>query len=406
MKDENITFHENFVEERKYKEKRCLFFNAFLSVSPKCCPKCGCIDHIKKNGTVTLKPIKLPTVSGLTTYLKLTKQLYKCKNCNHKITPQTSEIEYRCRISNNTKHSIIKYSKETIPHKFIAEMHNVSNKTVQRCNDKIYSQEKLYKHFLPPNICIDEFTYKKKTMAFNICDAETGKTVDLVEDRSLDNLNKYFSYYISETKLQVKNVVMDMYKPYITLVQTNFPNANIIIDLFHIVQLISRSMNKTRIQVMKHHKEDYRKFKRYWRLLLKSRLDLDCSKWKKYLCFKNLMTEVDIVDYLIHLDDGLKETYYLYQNILYALQHKDYTLFQDVIKQDYNNISTFMRTSLNTLKEFSPYIKNTLSSKFSNGIMERNNNTCKLIKRIGFGFRNFNNFKARIMIATSLFVNT
>mgnify|MGYP004635506539 FL=1 len=32
----------------------------------------------------------------------------------------------------------------------------------------------------------------------------------------------------------------------------------------------------------------------YWRLLLKARIDLDSNTWKKYLCFKNLMTEVDI----------------------------------------------------------------------------------------------------------------
>ena len=62
-----------------------------------------------------------------------------------------------------------------------------------------------------------------------------------------------------------------------------------------------------------------------------------------------------------------------------------------------------MKTSLNTLKQFSPYIQNTLELSYSNGVIERNNNTCKLIKRIAFGFRNFNNFKARIMIMTNLF---
>ena len=64
-----------------------------------------------------------------------------------------------------------------------------------------------------------------------------------------------------------------------------------------------------------------------------------------------------------------------------------------------------MNTSIHTLREFSSYIKNALEQPYSNGIMERNNNTCKLIKRIGFGFRNFKNFKARILITTNLFRN-
>ena len=263
------------------------------------------------------------------------KQIYKCKQCNHKITAQTTEIEYRCRISNNTRYSIIVYSKEAISHKLIASIHDVSNMTVQRYNNKIFDDKKLYNYDIPENICIDEFTYKNKTMAFNICNADNGKTLDLVEDRSLDNLNKYFSYYMEESRLKVKNVVMDMYKPYLTLIKNNFPNANIIIDLFHVVQLISRSFNKTRIQVMKKDNVNYRKMKRYWRILLKSRLDLDSRVWKKYLCFKNLMTEVDIVDYLLDLSPKLKASYNLYQNILYALQNKDYQLLENMLNSDF-----------------------------------------------------------------------
>ena len=402
MKDINIKFNDNFLEERNIKNKRCLIFKGYLENNLECCPLCGCIDSIKKNGTKT-SLIKIPRVSELVSYLELKKQIYKCKECKHKITAQTSEVEYRCRISNNTKHSITVYSKEAISHKLIASIHDVCNMTVQRHNNKVFDNEKLYKYDIPENICIDEFTYKNRTMAFNICNAENGKTLDLVEDRSLDNLNKYFSYYMEESRLKVRNVVMDMYKPYLTLIKDNFPNANIIIDLFHVVQLISRSFNKTRIQAMKKDKTNYRKMKRYWRLLLKSRLDLDGSIWKKYLCFKNLMTEIDIVDYILDQNEELKNTYYLYQNILYSLQHRDYDLFKEIITKDYENISGYMQTSLNTLREFSSYIKNTLEQPYSNGIMERNNNTCKLIKRIGFGFRNFKNFKARIMIMTNLF---
>ena len=402
MKDENIKFDENYLEERNIKGNRCLIIKGYLENNLEFCPNCGCISNFKKNGTKT-SLIKIPKISELVSYLELRKQIYKCKECNSKITAQTTEIKYRCRISNNTKHSIANYAKETITHVLIAKIHNVSNKTIQRVINKIYDNDKLYKHTLSENLCFDEFTYKKGIMAFNFCDADTGKTIDLVEDRKAENLNKYFSYYSLESRSKVKNIVIDMYKPYITTIKINFPNANIIIDPFHITQLISRSINKTRIKIMKKYKEHYRKFKRYWRLLLKARLDLDCNYWKKYRCFKNLMTEVDIVDFLLSLDNELKETYYLYQNILYSLQHKDYELFKSIIDQSYNNVSLLMQTSLNTLREFSPYIKNTLSTKYSNGVMERNNNTCKLIKRIGFGFRNFRNLKARIMLATNVF---
>ncbi|EUQ40819.1 hypothetical protein T853_01041, partial [Staphylococcus aureus PLAC6024] len=40
---------------------------------------------------------------------------------------------------------------------------------------------------------------------------------------------------------------------------------------------------------------------------------------------------------------------------------------------------------------------------FNNGAIEGINNKIKLIKRISFGYRNFNNFKARIMMIFSLY---
>lgn len=404
MEDKNIKFKENFIEERKIDKKRCLVFIGYLENEYEYCPICGCINEktIVKNGTrKTL--IKIPKISELTSYLELTKQRYLCKNCNKRFTSTTNIVDYRCHISNNTKFAIINYSKKIIPNTYIADYLNISNMSVQRMIDRVYDDEKLYKHYLPECLCIDEFTAMKKTMAFNICDAKTGKTIDLVLDRTLNKLIKYFSYYLEDVRDKVKFVVMDMYKPYITLINESFKNAKIIIDMFHIVQLISKSLNKTRIQAMRLDKTNYRKMKRYWRLLLKPRFDLDCSCWKKYTCFKDLMTEVDIVNYILEQNKELNATYNLYQSLLYSLQTKDYQLFENIINKDYENISNYMITSINTLREFKEYIKNTLEQPYSNGVMERNNNTCKLIKRVAFGFRNFKNLKARIMIATNIF---
>ena len=54
-------------------------------------------------------------------------------------------------------------------------------------------------------------------------------------------------------------------------------------DMFHIVQLISGSLNKITIKIIKNNKYNYRKMKRYLKLLLKPRFKLDCSYLKKQL---------------------------------------------------------------------------------------------------------------------------
>ncbi|MDY5795632.1 MAG: transposase, partial [Fusobacterium gastrosuis] len=81
-------------------------------------------------------------------------------------------------------------------------------------------------------------------------DAQTSKIIDIVEDRKLNNLIKYFSRFPKDVRSKVKHIVIDMYPPYISLVKTMFPNAKISIDRFHLIQLINRAFNKLRNSIM------------------------------------------------------------------------------------------------------------------------------------------------------------
>ena len=407
MKDENIHFYKEFVKEELIKNKRCLVYQAYLTYIPEYCPKCGTVydNNIEKHGFKN-SLIKIPTVSKLTTYLSLNKQRYICNHCNKTFTCATNIVNYGCNISNNTKHSIAVDLIKKRSEKDIAIDNNVSPNTVERIIDSYYELDnKVYKNTLPEVLSFDEFKSVKSAdgaMSFQICNGKNGKIVDIVEDRKLNNLMKYFSRFSRESRMNVKVIVIDMYTPYISLIKTMFPNALIVIDKFHLIELISRSLNKTRIKLMKKNKDNYNKLKRYWRNILKSRFELNCSKWKKYPCFKSQTTEQDIVDYLTSLDVEFEETYQIYQDLLYALQNNNFTVLETTLNNKYNNISEYMKTSIKTLKGYVGYIKNTFTTGYHNGYVEGNNNFIKVLKRISFGFRSFTRFKARIMICKGL----
>ena len=406
LKDNNVIFKENCYYKEKIKGIIYKIFEGYLSYKPKFCSKCGVVfdDKFEKHGFITSN-IKMPEVSGYKTILRLHKQRYLCKHCNKAFTLSSSITNYGCFISNNTKHNIAKDLVKKRSEKDIALDNNVSPNTVERIMDSYYETQKLYKHHLPEVLSFDEFKSVKTAdgaMSFHMCDGITGQTIDIIEDRRLDNLIKYFFYYDYKTRSRVKFIIIDMYSPYVSLIKKMFPNANIIIDKFHLTQLISRSLNKTRIMTMKKHKQHHRKFKRYWKLILKSRDELDSSKWKKFTCFKHLMTTTDVVDFLVNLDNELKETYILYQDLLYAFKKNDYDLLKKTLNKQNTNVSSYMKTSIKTLLEFLPYIKNTFNNNYHNGFIEGNNNFIKVIKRIAFGFRSFKRFKARIMICKGL----
>ena len=405
LKDNNVTFKENFYYKEKIKGAIYKIFECYLSYKPKFCPKCGVIfdNKFEKHGFITSN-IKIPEVSGYKTILRY-KQRYLCKHCHKAFTLSTSITNYGCFISNNTKHKIARDLIKKRSEKDIASDNNVSPNTVERIMDAYYETQKLYKHYLPKVLSFDEFKSVKTadgTMSFHMCDGITGQTIDIIEDRRLDNLIKYFFYYDYKARSRVQFIIIDMYSPYVSLIKKIFPNANIIIDKFHLTQLISRSLNKTRIMAMKKHKQHHRKFKRYWKLILKSRDELNSSKWKRFTCFKNLMTTTDVVDFLIDLDNELKETYWVYQDLLHAFKKNNFDLLNKTLNKQNNNISSYMKTSIKTLLEFLPHIKNTFNNNYHNGFIEGNNNFIKVIKRIAFGFRSFKRFKARIMICKGL----
>ena len=408
IEDKNIKLTENFYRIENFDGIKYKVIEAILSYQPEFCYRCGCIFNkeqtYEKNGFKT-SDILMLDVCNHGCILRLKKQRFLCHSCNKKFFARTKLVNDGCFISNQVKYSIALELKNKISEKDIANRFRVSPNTVERIIDSYYDTQKLYKNYLPEVLSFDEFKSVKSAdgaMSFHMCDGKTGKTIDIVEDRKLNSLMRYFSYYTHKARSNVKLIVIDMYSPYISLIQKMFPNAEIIIDKFHLVNLISTSLNKTRINIMKNDKKNYNKLKRYWKLLLKPQDELNNSKWKKWWCFDVVMTQSGIVDYLININTQLKETYETYQTILYSLKTNNYNQLERVLNNKNDKISSYMKTSIKTLKSYLPYIKNTLSNPYHNGFVEGNNNFIKVLKRIAFGFRSFRRFKARIMICKNL----
>lgn len=405
LKDENISFNGKFCDEEVIKNVKSKVFYGTLTYIPSNCHICGHVydSKIHKHGFKT-SLIKLPQVSNMNTYLKLRKQRYKCYHCGHTFTLETSVVDKHCFISNNTKHAIALEAQNKISERDIAKRYNVSSSTVNRTIYGLYEMYKPNFNYLPENLCFDEFKSVKEAagaMSFIFCDASNGTIIDIVEDRRLSSLKRYFSHYSREARARVKHIVIDMYKPYIVLIKELFPNAKIIMDKFHIVQLISRSLNKTRVTIMNKQREDYNKLKRYWKLLLKNRNDLDIKNHYWSPCFRSYLCEEDIVNHLLTLNPELADTYELYQDLLNVIKTKNINRLDYILgnyDELYPNISQYMRKSIRSIIINYSYVINMINSPYSNGVLEGINNKIKVIKRISFGFRSFVHMKARILI--------
>ncbi len=111
--------------------------------------------------------------------------------------------------------------------------------------DSFYETQKVYKHYLPEILSFDKYKSADGAMNFHMCNGISGQTIDIIEDRNLDNPIKYFFHYDYKARSGVKFIIIDMYSPYVSLIKKMFPNSIIIIDKFYLTQIISRSLNKT-----------------------------------------------------------------------------------------------------------------------------------------------------------------
>ena len=64
------------------------------------------------------------------------------------------------------------------------------------------------------------------------------------------------------------------------------------------------------------------------------------------------MTQSDVVSYLINTHKELKETYQIYQNILYSIKNNKYNNLEVILNNTNDKISSYMKTSIKSLKEY------------------------------------------------------
>ena len=413
IEDKNIYFNENCLEIVNIKGIKTKVFHGYLTYIPNYCPKCGCVnesfdDIIKWNWKRNCK-IKLTKACGYNTLLMLDKQRFLCKNCNRTFTASTNVVDFHKQISNDTNLNIKLDLMEKGSEKDIAKRNNVSSNHVNRILDTI-SQDKLIKNYgkLPEKIGIDEFNATKDTkskMAFIIVNQDSRNIFDINNSRLSYDIEKYFKRYSKQERDKVKLITMDLYKPYYKIMHNLFKNAILISDRFHIVIQPRNALDNTRKKLCNKANPNYKKMKKYWKLILKKENELDDKKKRYNKHFRKELTQKEIVTYLINTDKTLYNEYQIYQGLDKAINNRDKELFYKIVNNNKNNkyISKDMKKVLKTFKNMEKYIKNSFDYEYSNGIVEGINNVIKQIKHTACGYKKFTHLKARVMLVKGLY---
>ena len=358
-----------------------------LPVREHTCPCC----HVK---TSKIHDYRFQLIKDIPIYYKDTfiyyrKRRYVCKQCGKKFYEKNTFLPKRARKTNRLSAFIIEQLKQKQSMKDVAKISNVSSTTVSKLLPYLATSAS----HLPEVLCIDEFRGNAGNYKYQVSliDGKLGKPIDIIECRHKHYLFSYFNRFSKEERKKVKYVVMDLWLPYKDLAKTYFPNAQIVADRFHYARYIVKAVDTIRKKVQsKLTAEERRYFKHSRKLLLSRYVNLT----------KEQRSELEYI--LINYSEELRRVYNEKEALLdiihssekYKAIDKLNKWVKDNLECNYEVLTECAKTYANWIKE----IRNSLLVPYSNGVMEGYNNKIKVLKRIAFGFRNFQNFKARILL--------
>lgn len=378
------------VKKVRYK-KNFVKIHIEMPVREQTCPHCKAkTTKIKDYRTQIIKDIP---IRFKTTYLSYKKRRYQCKNCGKTFYEQVYFLAKRGRKTTRVTEFIIERLTGKHSMKDIAKDANVSSTTVARLLPLLAVSPK----HLPEVLCIDEFKgntghYKYQVSILN---AKTNKPIDIVECRYKTHLLDYFKRFPLEERKKVKYIVIDLWKSYKDLAQRYFPNAKVVADRFHYARYATEMVDTIRKEVQnKLGKKEKKYFKHSRKLLLSRYENLKDKKQKEELNY-----------ILINYSEKLRIAYLEKERLLDIIHMQDKEkavklLNEWVVRCAMSNISE-LKDCAKTYTNWIEEIRNSLAVPYSNGPMEGYNNKIKTLKRIAFGFRNFTNFKARILLMSN-----
>lgn len=410
IKDKNLNFS-NGIYHKVIKGVTYTVLTAKLEYSEQVCPNCGSNHNLIKYGFKS-SIVRCSRAGEHPVLIDLKKQKMYCKDCNKYFLLESKIVDKHCNIYNQVKKHIFTDLTKKISIKDIARDNNISTTSVARFLARFDNYFNVDFRTLPKHLCFDEFKSTKDAkgaMSFIYCDADNNKIVDIVENRQLPFLKRYFSSFPKYVRNQVEIICIDTYSPYISLIKELFVNAKIIIERFHIVGLFSRSFSQIRVDTMKTfstYSSDYKKLKKYWKLFLKPYRLLSSTVLSKKIHFPGrYISQLDVVNESISIDKVLEDSYTCYLIIRQDIENRDFESFKKHLIYFRDRVGFRMQVSIDTCLEYIDYLKNSFNFEYSNGAVEGINNYIKVLKRVAFGYRNFANFRTRILISRNLFAS-
>lgn len=236
-----------------------------------------------------------------------------------------------------------------------------------------------------------------------ILDLDTRKPIEIVKTRRIEEIGEVMKGWGLKVLEQIQEVSIDLWSPYKSLVEELMPNANITADRFHVMKQVNDELDTIRKSEKKAAMslEDKSEKERILAGLNKSKYSLIKNEDSLNEEQKIRLKAVQEVSPTLAKMHSLKEKF---RQIFESHTYWGDSIIQ-LLDWMYDAMLLFPK-SIGTMIRWFGEIVGYFDGRTTSGTVEGINNKLKLIKRLGYGFRNFNNFRLRSLLNWHFSINS
>lgn len=322
--------------------------------------------------------------------VRLKSHKYICLVCRRYFNLRLPGVLPRRRATENFRLEVYEKHHGGVSQRLLSKTHAIGEATVERWYRDLvgYRVKELQGRHSPRALGIDEhFFTRKQGYATTLCDLSNHKIYDVILGRSEAAVKAPLQRIRERHRTRI--VVMDLSETYRSIAKKYFPEAMIVADRFHVIRLVNQSFLKTWAQL----DPTGRKNRGLLSLMRRHEKNLDPDQ------------KLRLTEYLSHCP-ALERVYEFKQKLCMLLLIKQRqkaalrpAIYQLVEMIEQLKLTAFepLRTLGLTLERWQEEIGRMLRFSKSNGITEGFHNKMEMISRRAFGFRNFQNYRLRVL---------
>lgn len=228
-------------------------------------------------------------------------------------------------------------------------------------------------------IGVDEISYGRPQKFLTcVVDHISGRTVWAAEGKSAETLGLFFSELGVERSQLIEIVTMDMSAAYTRAVQDHAPQADIVYDRFHVVQLLNAAVDEVRREAVRDAEDEQ------MRSLKSSRWALLKNPWNLTRPERQKLSELQRNNRRIYRAYLLKESFQQIYDAPSAAE-ADGLFYEWSAWERRSRLDPFRKFAA-TIERYWPAVRRFLEVKLTNAIVEGTNSKIRMISHRAFGF--------------------